>query len=480
MLNLIDTAVFPLEIMEMAIQTEKFNRNVISPCKRIAELWGIVDRMQIMQTQCMYVADALERKYKERLKICHKADALKNYIKTHRSYEIAIVVPKAYYKELLRMVFAEYFCDAKIVCVTANRFDINQKYDYILCVGNINNKRFDPLQCFSARNIDVLLYSYEEIVFNYRRQRITAYKNMLNQKSGTKFKKVETCDSYSSEKQMDVIVRQFCDLDEYIENFNFFDITRFAQKNTTERNTVPVSEVKYIGSFISGERIFFSKYYSAVVFDNVTGSVVEKSPELLQAGDVLVFTKRDNYTKNIVDIVYERLLNEGRLGLGAIESYEKSQYWKEVLREYKKNNNFTYRNVSQRMHDVGSSVQEVTVRQWLVEESHIVGPREGVTMQHIANITNDPYLLADPQAFFEACIAVRRDRRKILNLISIAINEKLKGNYPGDESIMSVVYDNIDNLSKTIELEHVSELDSSININSSFVNIPLTGGEVLL
>ena len=58
--------------------------------------------------------------------------------------------------------------------------------------------------------------------------------------------------------------------------------------------------------------------------------------------------KRDDYTKNIVDFIYERLLRDGRLGQGAIEAYEKSQYWKEALREYKETNGFTYRKVAQK------------------------------------------------------------------------------------------------------------------------------------
>ena len=78
-----------------------------------------------------------------------------------------------------------------------------------------------------------------------------------------------------------------------------------------------MSEVKYVGTFVSGEQIFFSRYYSAVVFDNIAENVIEKSPEQLLPADVLVFVKRDDYTKNIVDVIYERLLRDRRLGQGS-------------------------------------------------------------------------------------------------------------------------------------------------------------------
>ena len=216
-------------------------------------------------------------------------------------------------------------------------------------------------------------------------------------------------------------IRQFATLDEYIENFNVFDIRKLTQRETVAGSYLPTSEVKYIGTFVSGENIFFSKYYSAVVFDSMAGSVVEKSPEQLLPGDILVFVRRDDYTKNIVDLIYERLLRDGRLGQNAIDAYEKSQYWKEALREYKESNCFTYRKVAQKLREAGSAMQEMTVRQWLIADSHIVGPRKERTMENIAMVTQDPHLIADTHGYFEACGAVRHDRRKILDLITKAI-----------------------------------------------------------
>lgn len=64
---------------------------------------------------------------------------------------------------------------------------------------------------------------------------------------------------------------------------------------------------------------------------------------------MLVFVKRDDYTKNIVDFIYERLLRDGKLGQDAVNAFEKSQYWKEVLREYKEANGLTYRGVAQKL-----------------------------------------------------------------------------------------------------------------------------------
>ena len=63
-----------------------------------------------------------------------------------------------------------YFQDENVICVTANRFDARQKFDAVLCVGEINNRRFDPLQCLAARNIDVFLYECEDKIFTFRKK----------------------------------------------------------------------------------------------------------------------------------------------------------------------------------------------------------------------------------------------------------------------------------------------------------------------
>ena len=140
LLNLLNSAVFPLEIMENAICNGQINKAVTSPYGRIQELWDIADQAGSMQELCMVVADALERKYRERLKICPKANALREYLNEHKLGKVAIIVPKAYYADLLRMVYPEYFSDENVICVTANRSDSRKKYDAVLCVGELNNK----------------------------------------------------------------------------------------------------------------------------------------------------------------------------------------------------------------------------------------------------------------------------------------------------------------------------------------------------
>ena len=337
------------------------------------------------------------------------------------------------------------------------------------------------LYCHSSKNVIVLLYECEENFFGYRKRKKHKYEQQLNSKLGISIKNIGAVyDDTNSDEIVESEMKSLATLDEYIDNYNVFDIRKIAVENAQIGGYIPISEVTHIGRFTTGEQILFSKYYSAVVFNDTACTVTEKFPSDLLSGDVLVFSKRNEYTQNIVDIVYERLQKSGRLSHQSIVMFEKSLYWKKVLREYKDYNNYSYRDVAKKLNEIGGSLQEVTVRQWLIADSHIVGPRNEKTLEYIAKVTKNSQLLENTHGYYEACRNVRRERRQILKLIAMAINDKLRGFVPPEGSDLEVVYDNVENLSEALELEYISELDESVNININLVNKPITEAEVLM
>lgn len=483
LLNLLTTAFFTLDRLEYAVEEKILNSTVISPRKRISDLWEMAEKAEMMQERCIYIVDAIEEKYKELLMYSPKQERLYGYLEQHKDNKIALVVPKAYYTDI-------FYMDDKInrggnvVCVTANRFDSDMEYDAVLVVGDIVGKKFDPLQCRSVQTVDVMLYECEGKTFNYRKRKQGKFERKLNEKMDKKQGKTVDLPPINIETDEEVadegFVREFTDLSNYIESIGAFDIRRLTVDSASSDVNVTISEVKYIGKFVTGEQILFSKYYTAVVFNHEVGTVTEISVEKLVPGDIMVFTKRDDYTKNIVDDIYEKLIKLRKLSSEIIDASEKAYYWKEALREHKEKGGLTYRAISKQLRSVGCTLQEVTIRQWLVEDSHIVGPRNVKTMEAIAKITGDSYLLADAEGYFEACRIVRHERRSILELIEKAINDKLSGHIPYEDSILKVVYDNVDNLSERYELDQVSELENSVNVNINLVNRPITEAEVLL
>ena len=477
LINLFNNAIFSLEQLETAISENAVNKAVVSPLERIKDLWNRANDALSVQDACAFVADVLERKYYERKNSAPKAEALWKYINANADRNITVVVPKAYYVELMNRECAEM--ESNVRFITANRYDGTDGADCIVCVGDIVGKRFNPMQCLTVKETVILLYDSERKIFDYKNKRFSLLERKLNAKVKGVEIPTEDIEPIAEEIEIERVITQFSDLDQYISTISAFDIKKLISNGNHDGNA-PMSEVKVVGSFSTGEQILFSKFYSAVVFDQEEGTITEKSPEKLNPGDLLVFTKRDNYTQNIVDYIFNQLMGENRLTADVNEAAEKAYYWKEALREYQKKNNLTYRAVAKKMKSLGSSLQEVSIRQWLVEDSHIVGPRDEETMVRIAELTQDPYLLADASGYYEACRLIRHQRREILSLVQTAINEKLLGRYPEAGSIFEVVYENVDKLSEILELENVSELDESVEISSTLVNRPISESEVLL
>ena len=90
----------------------------------------------------------------------------------------------------------------------------------VLCVGEINNRRFDPLQCLAARNIDVFLYECEDKIFTFRKKKHQKYERALNRRIGAiRVSDDLDVEDVSAEAELETDVQQFATLDEYIDSF---------------------------------------------------------------------------------------------------------------------------------------------------------------------------------------------------------------------------------------------------------------------
>ena len=473
LMNLFTTSFFSMNMMETAISEEKINIAVVSPESRLSELTDIALRTPTLINQCMEITQQLLDLHETLRDASPKGKALSDYLSQNTDKKIALIVPKAYYADLFGIYYQINDNFRNVDCMTANRFNSAADYDVIVSVGDIIGKKFDAIECFAAPDIYVFLYESEGKLFSHRKKKYAKSEKKLNARiqglRGEDYSKAV----HSEEDDDDIqekTIQEFAALDNFVDSIGMFDVKNLVSSIVSGSGATGLSDVKYVGRFTTGEQILFSRYYSAVVFDQNAGTVVETSPEKLASGDILVFTKKNQYTRNIVDLIFDQLLKTRRLSERVQDSAEKAFYWKEALREYKENNGLTYRAVARELRKLGSSLQEMTIRQWLVEESQIVGPRDESAMEMIGVITQDPNILADTHGYFEACREVRHYRREILTLIAQAINDKLSNKEPTPGSAFEIVFENVERLSETLELENIYELDETANINNNFVN----------
>lgn len=482
LLNLFITAVFPMKTLEQAVVDRELQLGVSSPSARIEELWKLAEKANSLESQCTYVVDALDDLYKSILSDAPKYLALKQTVQSASRKKIAIIIPKAYYADIL--LKDPSFSRNGIYIMTANRFDASQSYDKVIVIGDFSGKRFNALNCRATADIIVLLYECEIHWFKRRKCKAAKFEKKLNIMNGLddEFADDDTEDVDANEDAVERFVGESLDLEEYINTLSVFDIRKFAANVSAGSGNAPTSEVSASGRFVGGEQIMFSKYYKAVVYNPASTKepISETDVEKLSAGDKLVFTKRDDFTRNIVDSIYEALQTSGKLSKDVLDATEKAQWWKEVLRDYQLTHNLSYRQLAKELNHFGCSLNEVSIRQWFVAESHIVGPREEITLRQIAEMTQDAYLLNDTPGYFNACRIVRRQRKKILELIGKAIEDKLSGHQPPPGSELEIVYNNVENLSETLELEAIAFLDESVMVPVNLINKPISDMEVTI
>lgn len=481
LLNLFTTAVFPMEAMESSVANGELQLGVASPCAKINELWKAAESSGSFELQCIFVADALDDLYKSILKDSPKYQALRELVKNSFDEKIAIIIPKAYYADILKK--EPLFSDKRIYIMTANRFDTSQSYDKVIVVGDFSGKRFDALKCRATADIIVLLYECETHWFKRRKRKALKFEKKLNLISGLYNNLDESAiDEFDED---DETVERFegesLDLNEYVDTISIFDIRKFVAGVAATGENAQMSEVTAIGRFTSGEQIMFSRFYKAVVYNPAYSkeTISETDVDKLNAGDRLVFTKRDNFTRNIVDTVFDALQASRKLSKDVCDAADKAFWWKEILRDYQKSRNLSYRQLAKQLNGFGCTVQEQGIRQWLVSDSHIVGPREESTLRQIAEMTQDPDLLGDVSGYFNACRTVRRQRKKILELIAKAIEDKLSRNQPPHDSVLEIVYNNVENLSEILELEVITLLDEGVSVPINLINKPITDMEVI-
>lgn len=479
LINLIHTAVFPLERLNKALEGGEFVSRATMPSAKLNELWVLANKQTELVDQFLIVADTIDRLYHSVLTTCPKYDALMDLLGRYSDKRIAIVVPKAYYADMLKSDDSINKC---ITIVTANRFNSSEHYDVIFVAGDISGTHFNPLNCRAASDILVLLYDGEERIFRDKKREFDFYEKGINARLGLEIDEENNDESLDEFEMDDVasIVFEDRDLNQYINMIASYDVYSFAQRMSGYSGNTPISEVYATGHFLSGEQILFTRYYQAVVFDEVGGTVSEKNVESLQSGDIIVFAKRDDHTRNMVDYIYDQLQRTGRFTDKVVEATEKARYWKLALREYKEIHGLSYRDLAIRLRGLGLLIQEVSIRQWLIEESHIVGPRDENTLVQIANLTQDPILLENTHAYFESFEVVRKQRKHILKLIGKAIVDKLSGFVPTDDKLLEFIFKNVENLSESLQLDNISILDKKATVPVIYTNRPINDMEVML
>lgn len=469
LINLFLTSVFKVSLLEKCIKDGKLE--IVSPQKKMKDLFGVMTKFpQSLQSHAKTILDFLEIAYLFLEESSLKELYLQELLYQNSNKKIAIVVPKAYYAILLRECgFYDLMDDESLLTVvTANRFDNTNLYDHIIVVGNFNGKRFDTFRCRAAQRIETLLYDFESYFFKYKLRAAKKAESVLNSLSYTQ----DFYDSYFEDENITEITDNEImeisaidsEVDEYINRLN--EVATFKNIGVAlATGGAATTEVIAVGNFDSGEKVLFTKNYKAYVFDDDNGTVSETKVPDLTEGDSLVFTQRNSDTRDIVDSILSKLVSEEKVSPEIIECYKKSKAWKQQLVDYMQTSALSANRIASKMIANGVQVQEITIKGWLDEDSHTVGPRKMDSIQQIALLVENEEMFENAQIYFDACSTIRKVRREILKQIGEAIINKLCGKAPQENTIIADIYDRIDSIALILRLESITYIEREVPMN---------------
>lgn len=329
---------------------------------------------------------------------------------------IIVISPKESYGKMLTIGFTEKhrLFAKRITAYTPTQF-LNEKNHcgYVVFCGAI--KACDMARCINvAKSSVTLLYDFEIPNFDYAlntTKKLEHLCNQLNPRELEPFISSESVVTQDDTRTLDSV------LDEFVSIVTMRRITEpLSDISTVSQSTVEVSKIVV---FETEESVLLTKNYTAYCLDEAAESVVEKGVEDIQVGNYLVFNNYGDETADLVDDLLQKIAaREGPSGELA-SAYRHSKEWKDALRCYMEKNAKTFRDISSAMANIGHARHHVTIRAWLDDESHIVGPRDKAPYATIAEIIGDHSF--DPDLCWNACNLVRETRVRILKYLGLTM-----------------------------------------------------------
>ncbi len=474
LINLFTTAIFPMETMELLIKENKI-RN-LSPYNMILDL----EKTKAKFTGILYEKmDFITKKLLDIYKLIYHKNKKFDYIIKQLCYSTrnkswAIVVAKSYYRDIFNELKREKI-KVSIDCYieTPSRFDDRREFDEILVVGQRWGKHFNIFKCNASNEFKFIEYDFESKLFNYQLRKNNNLEVHYNKLMGLtsfneEYEDIEEILSQEieSESVIDTKLQNFVD-DLFIDT-----ALKSANKLRDDQKNSILTDIIRIAKCTTGETIFFTEHYIPYLFNKENSIVKESEVKKLSPGDKLIFTRNNNQSQDIVDEILLSMCEAKNEKAKVLEeNYEKSIYWKNLLKKYMCDNNKSFSDISESLRSYGLKKHEVTIRSWLNEDAHIVGPRDFKSYAYIAIICNDEQMIKDCKSYYEASNYIRSTRIKILKWIGLSIIQNFSDHDSDTDELFDYVAPKINELSQIVEIENITDV-KNIQIVSYMANRP--------
>jgi len=458
LLNLCRSAFFPLCYCDIANQKNLINWTIAEKEKDLKE--NVSTLFGELKEDAQFVFNNISQIVSALYNSNPKSEVLKGKIIGRQVG--CIVVTKAYYEHLFKL----WLDDCKIISrpriVTVTAFENSKEIlSNVIFSTAYYDFSFNPYASFNYASAEVLLYEYEDCQARYLKKIAEKGRKLLHEKNSLIYDIVveseeEIVPEYIEDAQFE------SEMDKVAKELQLKSAYRYvSDSNVNGDGTVKIEK---IFTFASGSVGYFTKYYKGY---RIRGEEVrEVDLDELSVGDSMVFTKQSE-NKDIVDLLLNQLLEEQYKNTAYPEYYRLSVCWKEALRGYIKNNFLTYQDVSNRLRLKGCEKHQVTIRSWLLEETHIVGPRSESDFDAILKLVGLDVSAADVK---KGCDEIRSLRMKILDLVGKAIINGMSAD--NKDPISKLVYDEAENLTQIEQITSINNSGTNANVPVYMANKP--------
>jgi len=472
LLNLFSTAIFPIKTMEYMIETNSL------ACKSPKIILEILDETALRYTgivsdKMKYIIDKLKQIYFSIYNENMKSDELITAFKySSPEKKWAVVVPKVYYKNIFeKLIFEKTKRKYNCYIETATKFDTTQNYDEIIIIGQLFGKNFNVFFNLSTNIFTILQYEFENHQYNYKLAAFHKLEKIYNDRMNLVLESNDN--NVDSDTKLDLDKQKLLDdsLQAFIENISLKNVLQTASLLRAEATNIMQSDIFRIAKCVNGETIFFTKYFIPYIVNYNTSNISESEVSELAVGDILIFNKNNGESQDIVDDVLLGLIDrKNEAGRFLFNQYEDSKHWKKVLKKYMIDNNLSFKDISNEMKQNGIQKHEVTLRTWLNEDSHIIGPRDVESFYQIALICNEKSMLDSPERFYDACKYIRTTRIKILKALGNAVVKNFIKSDESDE-FYDYIAPKIHEISQVVQIETIIDAED-IRIPAYMANKP--------
>lgn len=462
---------FTQSIVSMQQFEKQIARGAITaraPSDQLKELDSIADGFGGLLSEYMaIVVDGLTSFFSSIEYNNRKFDYLLNCLMESTSIDqFTVIVPKESYALSFIACFSskDKYILKRMKFAVSERFNIESAADTVISISAFSSKHFNPYYNI-GRNISILTYDHEK----------PALSNLyyIAKKPESLYSVKNAAEQLVHTKQMEKLPPQEdyidTELEAYINQVVINNAIFTAESNAgTGHNMVPICRIVL---FESGQKAFLTKFYVAYLLDETAETVVERSVSDLQQGDYLIFKNFGEQAGDIVDELLQKLIANQDSSMALSEAYELSKRWKRILKEYMCSQGLSFRDVSDKLADLGHKKHEVTIRSWLNEEAHIVGPRDEDSFVAIALITGDKDISDNPQKYWNACGVIRSTRVRILRYIGMNIINSMGRRHKQADELLATIIGDVSELASLLRIESIVE-PTNLNMPANIVNRP--------